>query len=58
MPTDRKEVFKCIKDHFNTAQLDFMYLLKEHEPLAFPVTSIISPAWGKLYGTAIKPTEH
>lgn len=31
-------------------QLDFIYLPKEHEPLAFSATSIISAAWGRLYG--------
>jgi len=51
VPKDRKGDFEHIKDHFNRAHLDFMYLLKEHEPLAFSVTSIISPAWGRFYGT-------
>lgn len=49
MPPDREEVFEHKKYNFNTVQS--MYLLKEHEPVPSSVTSIISPAWGRFYGT-------
>lgn len=45
--TGKKKVFAHMRDH----QLDSICLPKEHEPVAFSVTSIISPAWGRFYGT-------
>lgn len=49
MPPHREEVFEYKKSNFNTAQS--MYLLTEHEPITSSVTSIISPAWGRVHGT-------